>query len=171
MPETNAYRIRRAATDDIRPALEMKLTAWRQAYAELRDEAFFTYHQQQLDAQVAWWERGLAAGAEFYIAEDTHGNIIGLAGATPVIDEDADAGVQIELGMLYVLAEHYGTGLGQHLFDVVIGQRDALVWVVEGNQRAYSFYQKQGFIPDGTSEELTGSWAGLREQRMVRRRG
>lgn len=167
----NDYRIRLAAEDDVRPALQMKLQAWREAYAALRGESFFAHHEGELDGQVAWWERGLASGAQFFIAEDRRGRIIGLAGGTPAIDEDRDAGVGIELGMLYVLEEYYGTGLGQHLLETVLGDRDALVWVVEGNARAAAFFAKHGFTPDGTSEALVGSWKGLVEQRMVRVRG
>ncbi|WP_313814544.1 GNAT family N-acetyltransferase [Glutamicibacter sp.] len=171
MPELNDYRIRVASLEDVRPALEMKLEAWRQAYKNFRDEDFFLFHEQQLEAQVAWWERGLASGAQFIIAENTSGEIIGLAGGTPSIDEDQDAGVDIELGMLYILEDHYGSGLGGHLLDVVLGQRPALLWVLEGNDRAIAFYRKHGFEFDGTSEELTGSWRGLTELRMVRRNG
>ncbi|MHC6175145.1 GNAT family N-acetyltransferase [Glutamicibacter sp. X7] len=171
MLETNAYRIRPATSDDVRPALEMKLQAWREAYAQLRDAAFFDFHTAELEGQVTWWERGLAAGAGFFVAERADGRIIGLAGGTPVIDEDRDAGVEVELGMIYVLQEYYGTGLGEYLLQTVLGQGDALVWVVEGNDRAAAFFAKHGFAPDGTSEELVGSWAGLREQRLVRRRG
>ena len=171
MPQSNNYRIRLAAASDVRPALEMKLEAWREAYSGFRDEAFFTYHQQNLEGQVAWWERGIAAGAQFFIAETAEGQIIGLAGGTPVIDEDKDAGVEIELGMLYVLKQYYGSGLGAHLLETVLAGRDALAWVLEGNARALAFYRKHGFIADGTQEELTGSWKGLTELRMVRKRG
>lgn len=171
VPELKDYRIRPATAADVRPALEMKLAAWRQAYSGLRGDEFFAFHEEQLEGQVAWWERGLANGAGFCIAEDVDGRIIGLAGGTPVIDEDRDAGVDIELGMLYILADYYGSGLGAHLLQVVLGQRPALVWVLQGNERAVAFYRKHGFEPDGVSEELTGSWNGLTELRMVRRNG
>lgn len=167
----NDYRIRLATEQDVRPALQMKLQAWKEAYANLRDEKFFAFHASELEGQIAWWERGLASGAQFIVAEDRDGKIIGLAGGTPTIEEDQDTGVDIELGMLYVLQQYYGTGLGAHLLEVVLGQRDALVWVLQGNDRALNFFAKQGFTPDGTSEALTGSWTGLIEQRMVRARG
>lgn len=171
VPELKDYRIRPATAADVCPALEMKLAAWRQAYSGLRGDEFFAFHEEQLEGQVAWWERGLANGAGFCIAEDVDGRIIGLAGGTPVIDEDRDAGVDIELGMLYILADYYGSGLGAHLLQVVLGQRPALVWVLQGNERAVAFYRKHGFELDGVSEELTGSWNGLTELRMVRRNG
>lgn len=171
MPHLNDYRIRLATENDVRPALEMKLHSWRQAYSTLREPDFFDHHEQQLDGQVAWWERGLASGAQFFIAEDAQGKIIGLAGGTPTIDEDKDAGVEIELGMLYVDAQYYGSGLGAHLMEVVLGQREALVWVIEGNDRAIAFFEKHGFRPDGTTEALVGTWQGLTERRLVRSHG
>ena len=171
MPHMNDYRIRLATEHDVREALEMKLQCWREAYAELREPAFFTHHEQELDGQVAWWERGLASGAQFFIAEDPQGRIIGLAGGTPTIEEDQDTGVGIELGMLYVLEAYYGSGLGAHLMEVVLGQRDALVWVIEGNDRAQRFFEKHGFTADGTTEALVGTWQGLTERRMVRAHG
>ncbi|TAP25264.1 N-acetyltransferase [Arthrobacter sp. S41] len=171
MPQMNDYRIRLATENDVRPALEMKLDSWREAYAALREPSFFAHHQEQLEGQVAWWERGLASGAQFFIAEDEQGKIIGLAGGTPTIEEDKDTGVEIELGMLYVEKQYYGSGLGAHLMDVVLGQRDALVWVLEGNSRAQAFFEKQGFKADGTTESLVGTWQGLIERRMVRAHG
>lgn len=165
------YRIRLASIEDIRPALQMKQQAWREAYGHLRPESFFEEHEANLESEVAWWERGFASGAQFFIAELADGTIVGLAGGTPAIDEDRDAGVDIELGMLYVLSPMYGTGMGQHLLETVLGQRDALVWVLEENARARAFYAKQGFGADGTGEDLAGSWQGLREIRMVRKRG
>lgn len=167
----NDYRIRLARTEDIRPALLMKLQAWREAYGHLRPESFFTEQEDQLEAQVQWWERGIEAGAQFYVAELADGTIIGLAGGTPVIDEDKDTGVEIELGMLYVLSPLYGTGVGEHLLETVLCRRDALVWVLEQNARARAFYAKHGFEADGTGEDLAGCWEGLREIRMVRKRG
>ena len=165
------YRIRLAQTEDIRPALLMKQQAWREAYGHLRNDSFFAEHEATLDAQVAWWERGIASGAEFFLAELADGTVVGIAGGIPVVDEDKDADVPIELGMLYVLSPLYGTGLGQHLLETVLNHRDALVWVLADNARACAFYAKHGFIADGTGEDLTGSWAGLREIRMVRKRG
>ncbi|WP_235026464.1 GNAT family N-acetyltransferase [Glutamicibacter sp. JC586] len=167
----NDYRIRLATENDVRPALEMKLQSWREAYAALREPSFFDHHERELEGQVAWWERGLASGAQFFIAEDAQGKIIGLAGGTPTIEEDQDAGVEIELGMLYVASQYYGSGLGAHLMELVLGQREALVWVIEGNDRALAFFEKHGFKADGTTEALVGTWQGLNERRMVRVNG
>jgi GNAT superfamily N-acetyltransferase len=163
------YAVRRAAAADVPAVLDMKLAAWREAYGDLRPESFFRAERDRREQLIDWWHRGLAAGAEFWLAEDSAGRVVGCAGATPGLDEDSDAGVGVELQILYVLAEAYGTGLGLRLMRAAIGDLPALVWVLRENPRAQAFYRKHGFAPDGTTEALDGPWEGLTEIRMVRR--
>ena len=129
----------------------MKLASWEEAYGSQRPA------------------RGLAQGAELWIAANASGGIVGVAGGGPAADDDADTQVGIELQVLYVLASHHGTGLGERLMSAVLGDRDAVLWVLEHNPRARGFYEKHGFVADGRVEALAGDWAGLNEVRMVRR--
>lgn len=166
----NEYRIRLAQEQDLRAALEMKLQAWREAYSSFRDEGFLltmkvNWTSSLHGGNVAW------LGSAVLDCRNRGRKNCRLSRRNPTIEEDQDTGVDIELGVLYVLKEYYGTGLAAHLMDTVLSRRDALLWVLEGNARAINFYTKHGFVPDGTSEELVGSWAGLREQRMVRKHG
>lgn len=99
---------RTAQHPDVLPALRMRNLANRKVkvYAGLGDERFFTRLAERLDQDVAWSQRGLAAEADLVIAEtgpkdfsETSG-IIAVAGATPVLPEDAETGVGIQMGML-----------------------------------------------------------------------
>ncbi|MEE1622126.1 N-acetyltransferase family protein [Zafaria sp. J156] len=166
---TEPYTVRRATAEDIPATLAMKLAAWREAYASQRPESFFAAEEARREAQIDWWTRGLAAGAELWIAEDADGRIVGCSGGAPAQDDDADAGVEVELQMLYVLAEAYGSGLGERLLRAAIGGLPALLWVLEDNPRAQAFYRKHSFEADGRAEPLDGLWKGLNEVRMVRR--
>lgn len=166
---TPTYNIRLATPEDIDATLEMKLLAWRQTYAEQRPESFFSNAQARQELEADWWARGLAQGAELWIALDQNSNIVGVAGGGPVAEDDLGTGVGIELQVLYVLADHYGNGLGAQLLETVLSGRDALLWVLEGNARAIAFYKKHGFVPDGRIEALADDWAGLREICMVRK--
>ena len=94
---------------------------------------------------------------------------MGVAGGGPAADDDADTSIGIELQLLYVLAAYHGSSLGKRLMDTVLGDRDALLWVLEHNPRAHRFYEKHGFMADGRIEALADDWAGLNEIRMVRR--
>ncbi|MFT4470734.1 N-acetyltransferase family protein [Arthrobacter sulfonylureivorans] len=163
------YCVRRATSHDVPATLDMKLAAWRETYATQRPASFFAAEAAQREQQIDWWSRGLAAGAELWIAEDPSGRIIGCAGAGPTQDDDGDTGVPYELQMLYVLERAYGTALGQQLLEAAIGGNPALLWVLEDNPRAQAFFRKHGFAADGRREALTGPWDGLHEIRMVRR--
>jgi len=165
---TTTYAIRRATTADIPATLAMKLAAWRETYGGQQPESFFEREESRREAQIDWWTRGLAAGAELWIATDDDGRIVGCAGGAPVLDEDAGTGAVAELQMLYILAEAYGTGLGARLLQASIGDLSAVLWVLEHNPRAQAFYRKHGFVFDGTREQLSDDWGGLYEVRMVR---
>lgn len=165
---TTDYTIRQATAEDIDATLAMKLAAWREAYGDQRPASFFELQESRHERQVDWWTRGLAAGAELWIATDPDGRIVGCAGGAPVLDEDAATGATAELQMLYVLSEAYGTGLGERLMRAAIGNLPAALWVLEHNPRAQAFYRKHGFDFDGTRELLADEWEGLYELRMVR---
>lgn len=166
---TKTYTIRLATPEDIKATLEMKLRAWREAYGDQRPESFFSNAEGRLEMEADWWARGLAQGAELWIALDEDSNIVGVAGGGPASDDDSDSGVQLDLQILYVLAGHYGTGLAARLLETVLTGRDALLWVLENNPRAQAFYAKHGFVADGRAEALADDWTGLNEIRMVRR--
>lgn len=168
---TETYTIRLATPEDINATLEMKLQAWREAYGDQRPETFFTAAEGRMEMEADWWARGMAQGAELWIATDSEANIVGVAGGGPAAEDDADTGVNLDLQVLYVLAGQYGSGLAAKLLETVLTGRDALLWVLENNPRAQAFYAKHGFVADGRSEALADHWAGLNEIRMVRRGG
>ena len=69
--------------------------------------------------------------------------------------------------MLYVLADHHGTGIGQLLLDAVVAPGvPAQLWVAEHNPRARRFYERNGFLPDGAS--FIDERLNLAEVRQVR---
>ena len=66
---------------------------------------------------------------------------------------------------LYVRASVYGTGIGHALCAAALGSDPAYLWVLDGNERALRFYERQGFGLDGTTKPED---VGL-DRRMVRR--
>jgi ribosomal protein S18 acetylase RimI-like enzyme len=72
---------------------------------------------------------------------------------------DADAPGLGEVVALYVDPNHYGAGLGRLLMaEARRGLRErgfdaALLWVLDGNERAQRFYEREGWSPDGASRE------------------
>jgi GNAT superfamily N-acetyltransferase len=98
--------------------------------------------------------------------------IVGYASFGPELDVFAPwphpispAGQQGEVGELYALYVHpawWSTGTGRALMDHVLarvsraGYPCVLLWVLERNARARTFYERAGFRPDGASHVLEG---------------
>ena len=80
---------------------------------------------------------------------------------------DDDPATPTELWAINVLADHHGTGVAQALLDAALGDDDAYLWVVEGNERAQSFYRRNGFAVDGGRKR--DERLGVDELRMTRR--
>ena len=78
-----------------------------------------------------------------------------------------DPATPTELWAINVLADHHGTGVAQALLDAALGDDDAYLWVVEGNERAQSFYRRNGFAVDGGRKR--DERLGVDELRMTRR--
>lgn len=56
---------------------------------------------------------------------------------TPPVDE--------EVWVLNVEKRHHGTGLAHVMLERALGDRPAYLWVVDGNERAITFYRRHGF--------------------------
>ncbi|WP_209067021.1 GNAT family N-acetyltransferase [Arthrobacter pigmenti] len=159
--------IRPLRIHEIEAALRMKNQGWRQAYRGKLSEEILAGLDDSIEAQAEAWRMGFdATGVVPFVAVDDDGAIVGIAGGGATRGDNPPT--DVELFMIYVLEEHYGTGLGQALADAVIGNAAACVWVLDGNERAIAFYRKLGFEPDGAKEQLSERWNGLNDIRMVR---
>lgn len=159
--------IRPLRIDETEAALRMKNQGWRQAYRGKLSEEVLDGLDDSIEAVAEAWRQGFdESGSVPLVAVNERGTIVGIAAGGEARGEDPPTAV--ELFMLYVLEEYYGTGLGRELADAAIGDAAACVWVLEGNERAIAFYRKLGFAPDGEREQLSERWNGLSEIRMVR---
>lgn len=81
---------------------------------------------------------------------------------TVVVVDDAVAGTVsvrgARLESLFVVPEHWGTGVARALHDAAVGQikaggaRVAELDVMTANLRARRFYEKLGWVPDGRTD-------------------
>jgi ribosomal protein S18 acetylase RimI-like enzyme len=147
---------------------DVHVVTWRETYTHLLPEGFFD--EQYVEARRALWRRLLENPRDDWrvrVAE-RDGRIIGLATAGPsTATEGQDPPRERQLYMLYVLAAEYGHGAGQALFDEVLGDEPAVLWVAKENPRAIAFYRRNGFEFDGVEEAYPGIPA-LVDARMVR---
>ena len=100
--------------------------------------------------------RRFASSPEYdvFVAEDGAGRIVGFVSSGPPEEE----GEQRELFAIYVLPEAWGTAAATGLMAATVdamhgrGATDAILWVLDDNPRARRFYEREGWLPDGTAE-------------------
>lgn len=63
-----------------------------------------------------------------------------------------------EVFSIYVLSDHQGQKVGYELmnaaFEKLADYEKIAVWVLKGNDRAIKFYERYGFLFDGTEKEI-----------------
>jgi len=142
---------------------------WRQTYRGLMPDDVLD-DPEFVGRREDFWRAALSddpryAGLEAAVAVVAD-RIVGIAMSGPTPESDrVDGGPDRWLYILYVLADHHGTGAGSALLDAVAPASTSFgLWVADPNPRAHAFYRKNGFVADGTSRVDDG----VRELRMVR---
>lgn len=154
--------IRRATVADAAPLTMLHIDCWDEAYTGLMHQRFLDERRSDIPAAIEERRTWLSRDPVIYVADDGS-DLVGMAIPGPGRDDDID--LRLELKALYVRASHYGTGLGQALLEAAIGDQPAYLSVLDGKQRAIAFYEKHGFVADGTTSD---SPEGL-HRRYVRR--
>ena len=123
------------------------------------------------EREASWQERLKGASSQqTVLVADGDGAVLGFASAGPTHDTSNEARVA-EVYELFVLPEAIGTGIGGALLNGTLsklrdgGFRTVTLWVVEGNDRARRFYERQGFRPDGLTKTARMSGAQAIEVR------
>ena len=154
--------VRPALASDARRIAEVHIQAWREAYAHLVPQdalARLSVEQREL----RWAELIPAPSPRVWVAVDD-GAIVGWATDSRGHGTPRD----LELEGLYILASHYGTGVGQELLDAAIGTAPAFLWVASENPRAQAFYARNGFDADGATDTHSLAGTPVEAMRLVR---
>jgi GNAT superfamily N-acetyltransferase len=146
-------RIRDARPSDAPRMAEVHVRSWQVAYRGL----FPDDHLDALDPAVreTWRRRmldALPAGQASLVVEDA-GTVVGFADVGPAgwVEGASDG----EVYAIYLHPAAWGRGLGRALLVaaeaclVDLGHVTAVLWVLEGNQRARRFYEAAGWSSDG----------------------
>jgi ribosomal protein S18 acetylase RimI-like enzyme len=161
-----AWTIARPTEDDLDEMGRVHVRVWQEAYAGLLPDDYLA----ALDPTVGparWRERlGSTPWVGWWLARDEDG-IVGMATSGPARDDDPPVG--LELYAINVLRRAHGTGLADDLMAHAVGHRPAYLWVLEGNDRAISFYRRHGFADDGGRKPEPDT--GTVELRMARMPG
>ncbi|MGB4135380.1 MAG: GNAT family N-acetyltransferase [Microbacterium sp.] len=164
--------IRPATSADAHGIAIVHVRSWQTAYHGLLPQAVLD------DLSVADREKGWArivedpdAASRTVVAEQDH-RILGWASfGRPREQELPDAG---ELWGLYAHPDAWSTGVGHALIEVVeqelrdAGHRTGYLWVLDGNDRAASFYERHGWVADGATKVEERPQLHLFERRRVK---
>jgi len=161
--------IRQATTADARAIAEVHVYSWQWAYRGLIPDSYLD--RLSIDSRAEGHAQRLAAETEgrTWVAEQ-EGRIAGFATTVPSRDPDAPSGTG-ELGAIYLRREAASQGIGRVLFAHAIhdlrqrGYQQATLWVLDSNARARRFYEKAGWVADGTTKTEERPGVLLREVR------
>lgn len=160
-PEANVRAmttVRPATTSDADAIGRVHADTWRAAYGSALPEAAF-----DVEARQRFWREALGRewpASAVFVAE-VDGVVVGFAGVGASREEESVG----ELFTIYVEPGRWGTGAGRALIERAeeslagSGFDEALLWVLEGNERAERFYRAAGWTHDGGRkvEEFQGA--------------
>lgn len=165
--------VRRGVPDDAEALTDLHLDAWDDAYTGLIPQPVLDERRRDVPARIER-HRSMLEGTSVTWVAVAHGSrvpggLIGLANSVPTREADladlVDRPGWLDLRMLYVRGSWWGRGVGHALLEASVADAACSLWVLEGNDRAVRFYQRQGFSFDGVAEDHEHG----RHLRMLRR--
>jgi ribosomal protein S18 acetylase RimI-like enzyme len=136
--------IRPAVVGDAVALAEIHIRAWQVAYEDDFPEPFLS--SLDVERRTAWFDQQIRSGAEILVAQGPGSDVVtGFC----FFGSSTDHGWG-EIFAVYVDPVYWGSGLGYRLFGAAIrsltdsGHTRMLLWVLQTNERARSFYERQG---------------------------
>lgn len=140
--------IRPATPDDAEAVARVHVETWRAAYAH-------ALSAEGLDS-LSVTDRAEMHRRSPPVVAEVDGEIVGFVSVGPGTDPETDG----ELYAIYVLPDHWGSGVGRALMQAgeerlrELGHQHAILWVLEDNPRARRFYEAAGWTLDGTRRPI-----------------
>lgn len=158
MTEELDIDIREATPADAEAIAKVHVETWQSAYRGDIPDAILD-GLSLADREMQWSQllKDSKPRSNIYVAE-VDGELVGFTSAGPCRDEDLmefDVG---EIYAIYVTPEHWREGIGSGLMRRTVeflAQEDydfMSLWVLKTNRKARDFYEKAGFVPDGTEK-------------------
>ena len=140
-----ARMIRPARLEDAAELAMVNVTSWQEAYRGLIDQAFL----DSLDVadRTEAWDRILRQQRARVLVAEASDGVIGFC----TVGQSSDQGWG-EVFSIYLLPGQWGRGVGRRLLASgeralsETGEQRALLWVLDTNQRARGFYERQGWM-------------------------
>lgn len=149
-------RIRRAEHRDASALAVVHVRSWQWAYRGLISDSYLD--ALSIERRTADHRQWLSPPTPYstWVA-DLEGRILGFCTCGPSRDPNADTSTA-EIGALYLERDAVGRGIGRQLLLHAIadlrrrGYTVVTLWVLDTNERARRFYEREGFHLDGTAK-------------------
>ena len=151
--------IREATLADVPAIAQVQFDSSLAAYREIIPAEII--QGRSLEQRVEQWRSIVTTASEgggwVHVALDGE-EVIGFVSGNASRDADG-AGVG-EVSAIYVAPKRWRAGSGSALLDVATGAlraagfAEATLWVLKANARARSFYEREGWAPDGAGQTL-----------------
>ncbi|GEB96187.1 GNAT family N-acetyltransferase [Microbacterium lacticum] len=163
-----AFMIREPRSGEASAIADVYVATWKEAYSDLLPEDYFS--EEYVAGRHRMWQHVLTHPRDDMLVRiaEAGGEIVGFAWVGPGEGVNGEKAPRERLlYAIYVLAAHYGTGIGQALLDEALGDGPAMLWVAKENPRATAFYLRNGFRFDGV-EQIDPHAPLITDARMLR---
>jgi GNAT superfamily N-acetyltransferase len=150
-------QVRKATVEDASGIAFVHVRSWQVAYrGHMPDEFLDGLDPEKRTSMWRDWTQD--PDKIILVAEDNEGNIVGFSALCSSRDPDANPKTA-ELVAIYLHPEKWKKGIGRALLTASLDQLrkrnfgQVTLWVLEGNQRARSFYESFGFVHDGAMKD------------------
>lgn len=142
--------IRDAVPADAEAIARAHVAAWRTAYRGIVPDALLD--RLSVAARYERAREALAApGPGRTFVAELDGEVAGWCRTGPARDDDPPG--ETELWALYVSPDAWGRGTGAALLREAGAEGATYLWTLEANDRARRFYERHGWVCDGTRRE------------------
>jgi GNAT superfamily N-acetyltransferase len=163
-----AIQIRQARPDDASVVAGVYVRSWQMAFAGLVPQHYLD--AMEPSREESEWKTHIAEArwpSSGVLVAETGAGIVGFTSFGP----SQETPTIVEISTLYVIPEVWGTGIGKQLMLATLtalGQGDytqAILWVLEDNERARRFYETTGWGADGSVVKDSTGGASLNKLR------
>ncbi len=153
--------VRLAGAGDADAIGRIQVETWRAAYTGLLpDEAVASFDVASNQERWRGWLRTVPQPRSATFVVEDAGEVVGFAGVGPCREATNEG----ELYTIYLHPSRWGSGIGRALLGRAeesmhaSGFRSAVLYVLEGNERAIRFYEAAGWTRDGSKvDEFQGA--------------
>lgn len=160
--------IRAATAADARDFAYVLCESWKEAYEQIITPEEMA-RNTNVEKRAALLEQWISSGrGQYFLAYDGE-TPCGCCSTCPARDEELEGFGEVVA--IYTLAFYWGKQVGKLLMDRAVeglraqGFQNIVLWAFEANARARRFYEKYGFVFDGTYKD-----SGLNGAKEVRYR-